>query len=61
MGDVVSFKKPRPSEKYANRALCRSGFHKWKPDMAKPFDVKSGKLVTVYRCERCGITRNELT
>lgn len=61
MGDVVTFKKPKLSEKHANKALCRSGFHRWRADAGKPFDVKIGKLVTVYRCERCGATRNTLT
>jgi hypothetical protein len=61
MGEVIRFKKPKLSEKHANKALCRSGFHKWRADPGKPFDVKTGRLVTVYRCERCGITRHELT
>ena len=41
------------------KTLCRSGFHKWKLDKAKVFDVKLGKLVTSYRCERCGAVKNE--
>jgi len=61
MADIIPFKKPKPAEKLKNRALCRSGFHKWKPDTTRPFDVKSGRLVTVFRCQRCGAVKNELT
>jgi len=60
MGEVVPFKKPKLSEKHRNKTLCRSGFHKWIVDREQGFDVKRGKLVTVYRCERCGAIRNEL-
>ena len=54
MGDVLPFKKPTPHEKHKGKTLCRSGFHKWVIVNDKKFDVKQGKLVTVYRCERCG-------
>jgi hypothetical protein len=60
MGEVVKFRRPKPSEKHAGKTLCRSGFHKWKVARERPFDVKQGKLITVYRCERCGATKNEL-
>jgi len=53
MGEVISFKR-RPSGRKAVSSLCREGHHKWRVDKAKQFDVKLGKLVTVYRCERCG-------
>ena len=53
MGEVISFKR-RPSGRKAASSLCREGHHKWRVDKAKQFDVKQGKLVTVYRCERCG-------
>ncbi len=39
--------------------LCKSGFHKWEVGQQNPFDVKRGKLVTVYRCKRCGATKSE--
>jgi len=58
--NIVPFKKPRPSEKHRNKTLCRSGFHKWQVVQDQPFDVKRGKLVTVYRCERCGATKSVL-
>jgi len=58
MGDVVRFKKPRLSEKHKGKTLCRNGFHKWEVDKKKPFAVKEGKLLTVYRCTRCGATKS---
>lgn len=60
MAEIIPFRKPKLSEKYKGRNLCRSGFHKWKVDKDKVFDVKQGRLVTVYRCERCGAVKNEL-
>jgi hypothetical protein len=59
MGEVVPFKKPKLSEKFKGRELCKSGFHKWVVVQENHFDVKQGKLVTSYRCSRCGATRNE--
>lgn len=54
MGEVVQFKRPTAAEKHKGKTLCRSGFHKWAVMKEKQFDVKQGKLVTVYRCQRCG-------
>ncbi|MDG9671688.1 hypothetical protein ONV78_28385 [Hahella sp. CR1] len=54
MGDVVPFKRPSLKKKAKGKTLCRNGFHKWEISKEKQFDVKSGKLVTVYRCARCG-------
>ncbi len=54
MGDVVTFKKPSLKTKAKGKTLCKNGFHKWKILQEKKFDTKAGKLVTVYRCERCG-------
>jgi len=59
MGDVVQFKKPTLSDKYKGRTLCKSGFHKWRIIQAKQFDVKQGRLVTLYQCPRCGKTKTE--
>ncbi|HFQ92309.1 MAG TPA: hypothetical protein ENK29_05480 [Chromatiales bacterium] len=59
MGDVLKFKKPRLAEKHKGKTLCRSGFHKWCIVQEKQFDVKQGRLVTLYRCSRCGKTMNE--
>jgi hypothetical protein len=54
MGDILPFKKKTPFEKHKGKSLCRSGFHKWVVVKEKQFDVKQGKLVSVYKCERCG-------
>ncbi|MED5240154.1 MAG: hypothetical protein VX379_11315 [Pseudomonadota bacterium] len=52
MGDVVSFRKP--AKKAPRKGMCQHGFHKWEVCKASQFDVKQGRLVTVYRCARCG-------
>ena len=57
MTNVVRFRKPSNKERAQGKTLCRSGFHKWVVDKKKQFDVKQGKLVTVHRCRRCGVTR----
>lgn len=59
MGDILPFKKPRPQEKHKGKTLCKNGFHKWEVVNERPFDVKRGKLLTVYRCTRCGATKTE--
>lgn len=59
MGDVIAFKRLRPSERHKGKTLCKSGFHNWEVLNEKPFDVKSGKLITSYRCKRCGAIKNE--
>ncbi len=59
MGDVVPFKKIPAKHKHKGNTLCRNGFHKWQIVQEKQFDVKQGKLVTVYKCSRCGVERSE--
>lgn len=59
MGDIVQFKKPTAQERHRGKTLCKSGFHKWEVVKERPFDVKTGKLVTLYRCRRCGATKTE--
>lgn len=54
MGDILPFRKPPLSEKHRGNTLCRHGHHKWTVDKTRQFDVKLGKLVTLYVCERCG-------
>lgn len=54
MSNVVPFKRPSLKEKHKGKTLCKSGFHKWAIVQEKQFDVKQGKLVTVYQCSRCG-------
>lgn len=59
MGEVLKFKKPTSKDKNKGKTLCKNGFHKWKIDQAKQFDVKSGKLVTIYKCVRCGAVKTK--
>jgi hypothetical protein len=47
---IVPFERPRKIQS----SLCRNGHHKWRVDKTRRFDVKQGRLVTLYRCERCG-------
>jgi len=58
MGKVVEFKRPKLADKHRGNTLCRNGHHKWVVDKEQVFDVKQGKLVTRYRCSRCGVVRN---
>lgn len=51
MGDVIDFRRPAPDGK--GSLLCRNGHHKWTVWKEKQFDTRAGKLVTVFRCERC--------
>ena len=57
MADILPFKRPALKEKHRGKTLCRHGHHKWVVDGRKQFDVKQGRLVTVYRCARCDKTR----
>lgn len=57
MGEILPFRKPRASERHRGKTLCRNGHHKWTVDKQQVFDVKQGRLVTRYRCARCGATR----
>jgi hypothetical protein len=57
MAEILSFRRPRASERHRGKTLCRNGHHRWATDKATRFDVERGRLVTVLRCERCGATR----
>lgn len=57
MGDVVPLKRPVGKAKAKGDTLCRNGHHRWKVVKKLPFDTKQGRLVTLYRCERCGKER----
>lgn len=58
MAIILPFKKPvsgsATRRKATPKGLCQHGHHKWKIWQDKQFDVRVGKLVTVYRCQRCG-------
>lgn len=58
MGKIVPFKRP-VKKPPPDKTLCRSGFHKWEADKTTTFDTKLGRLVTRYRCARCGAIRTE--
>ena len=60
MADVVQFKRPKLKDKARGKTLCKSGFHKWVINQKKQFDVKQGKLVTVFNCSRCKATKTRL-
>ncbi|PTQ88995.1 hypothetical protein [Agitococcus lubricus] len=49
MAVILPFKKPKTTAK----GLCQHGFHRWRMVQEKQFDVKQGKLVTLWQCERC--------
>ena len=57
MAEILPFKRPRASDRHKGKTLCRNGHHQWKVETETVFDVKQGKLVSRYRCERCGATR----
>lgn len=60
MSKVVSLDKHRKNvrqQKGKQSTLCGNGFHSWEVVTGNRFDVKAGKLVTQYRCKRCGTTR----
>jgi len=61
MADILQFKKKKRPERQKGQTLCRNGHHIWAPDKQKKFDVKQGKLVTLFRCQRCGKNKLKLT
>jgi hypothetical protein len=60
MAEILLFKKKKLSEKHKGNTLCRNGHHHWLIDKQQVFDVKLGRLVTVSRCKRCRIKKNQL-
>ena len=56
MADILPFKR-KPAKQRS--VLCDNGHHRWAIWQKKQFDTKQGKLVTVYRCERCGAERSQ--
>jgi hypothetical protein len=59
VADILPFKKPDLKQKAKGRTLCGNGLHKWRIVQEQRFDVRQGRLVTVYRCSRCGAEKNE--
>ena len=60
MGKVLAFKRPSAKDKNKGKTLCLHGHHKWQVVTDRKFDVRQGKLVTLYRCTRCGKEKTEL-
>lgn len=60
MSNVIPFKKPSLKEKHKGKTLCKHGFHKWEVVSNSQFDVKQGRLVTSFKCQRCGEKKTEL-
>lgn len=64
--NIVSFdaarklRKKQTDERAKRRILCDNNHHKWVVVKSTEFDVKSGKLVTIEKCSRCGETRSRL-
>jgi len=58
-GELVHFKKPKAADKARGKTLCRAGFHNWLIDKKRQFDLRQGRLVTVYRCSRCKVLKTE--
>jgi hypothetical protein len=57
MGEVVRFRRPTAAQRTQGDTLCRRGFHKWVISKDNRFDSKQGRLVTEYRCSRCGAVK----
>jgi hypothetical protein len=59
VADILPFKKLDLKQKAKAKTLCGHGLHKWRIVQEKQFDVRMGRLVTVYRCSRCGAEKSE--
>ena len=55
--ELKKYKRAKVRAQGKGSTLCRRGFHKWKFDDKKQFDVKRGQLVSIKRCERCNAQR----
>ncbi len=53
MGEVLPFKAGKREPNQKGNTLCRNGHHQWKIITSRQFDVKQGRLVTVFECRRC--------
>ena len=57
MSNVIAFKKPKKARK--SNTMCQQGHHKWDIVQEKQFDVKQGKLVTLYQCRYCKMKKTQ--
>ena len=53
MADILEFRPRKPRR----LGLCQYDHHAWQASKDRRFDVKQGRLVTHFRCTRCGVTR----
>jgi hypothetical protein len=53
VAQILPFKAPK-KKPVKGDTLCRQGHHKWRIVTERKFDVKQGRLVTVFECQRCG-------
>lgn len=60
MSKILPFRKTPAKSRNKGKTLCLHDFHKWQLLTTTKFDVKLGKLVSVFRCERCGKQKNQL-
>jgi len=60
VSDILPFRKPDLKERARARILCGYGLHRWRIVQEKQFDVRMGRLVTMYRCSRCGAVKSEV-
>ena len=58
--DLGKFRKLRRKHTAQGKTLCARGFHKWVDDGKKQFDVKQGRLISIQRCQRCGIEKTQI-
>jgi len=58
MAEIIQFRKPKAAERAKGKTLCRRGFHRWEVNGDTTFDNKQGRLVTAYRCTRCGAVKS---
>ena len=59
--DLGKFRKQRRKQTARGKTLCARGFHKWIDDEKKQFDVKQGRLISIQRCERCGVEKTRVS
>ena len=57
VADIIPFKKKSLKERHKGKTLCGHGFHKWQVEKESVFDSKQGRLVTRWKCCRCGQTK----
>jgi hypothetical protein len=50
---LQKFRREQLRQKGKQSTLCGNNMHSWELVTNSQFDVKHGKLVSVYRCKRC--------